>query len=82
MTYDQLVAAFNEHGHWVKTPDNQLLGKGLFESILVEQGFDKSELKKLVKCSILKKFQVKLNGELMNSYVLPLGGLQCQDLQT
>lgn len=75
MRYQDLVLFYNgEKAYWVKAPDGKIIGKGLMETELEEQGFDKSELRKLVASSILKKFQVKVKGAIRNSYVLMIGG--------
>lgn len=76
MKYEELLAIFNSpNSHWVKAADGKMVGKGVMETDLEEQGFTKTELRQLTASSILKKFQVRLNGAIRNSYVLPIGGL-------
>ena len=75
MNYYKLVATFKA-GYWLKTPDGKVVGKGVYESDLIKLGFSKSDLRKLSKASILKKFQMKDKGAIRNAYALPLGGIQ------
>lgn len=71
MNVDHLVLLFNTEGQWIKGRDGDIIGKGVFETVLVDQGFSKSELRRLVAVSILKRVTTIHNGGWRTTYVLP-----------
>ena len=74
MKFEELTAIFNK-GLWVRGKDQKLMGKGVFESSLVEQGFTKIELRKMRNSSILKMVKTQdETGAIRNTYVLVFGG--------
>lgn len=82
---ETLVFLFNSMGLWVRGQDKKtMIGKGIFESVLVEHGFSKSELKRLVALSVLKRiYTQEKGGPRRTTYVLPLPeGYEFHDKKT
>lgn len=74
LNYEHLILVFNHQGSWVNAPDGKCVGKGVFEKALEEQGFEKSELKKLCKASVLKRVTTRHQNSWRTTYVLPMQG--------
>jgi hypothetical protein len=65
---------FNQ-GVPIRQIDGVIMGNGLFEKDLEEQGFTKKELRKLCDRGMLRKVITKFQGGWRNTYVL-IGGDQ------
>jgi hypothetical protein len=70
MTRDDLELLF-KNGAPVRGVDKEtIIGKGLFESDLLGNGFEKWELKRLVKTGLLEKVTTRFQNSWRNTYVL------------
>lgn len=64
---------FNSQGQWVRGHDRKtIIGKGMYERDLEEQGFSKRLLRRFVEKLVLRRVMLTHQGGWRNAYVLPM----------